>query len=111
MIILSSVLPLASSALRLMREAAAAVVAPVVSLGRALQHRREITALAELDDHALKDIGLTRTDVHGALAVSVREDPSHVLKDIAGAGHGQAVRAAGLGVRRAAVMECCPREA
>lgn len=111
MIILSSVLPVASSALRAVRQIAVAVAAPVVGLARTLQNRREITALAQLDDHALKDIGLTRTDVHGALAVSVLEDPSHVLKDIAGAGHRQSIQAAVHGSRRTTVIDHCPREA
>jgi uncharacterized protein YjiS (DUF1127 family) len=93
MIMLSSALALAPSALRLVRQAVAVVVALAVSLGHALRHRREISALAELDDHALIDLGLTRTDGHSAWAVSVLEDPSHVIKDIAGAGHGQAVQA------------------
>ena len=44
--------------------------------------RREIGRLVELDDNALRDIGLTRTDVAGALAASLFRDPSFFLKQV-----------------------------
>ena len=46
---------------------------------KALRHRREVLRLAELDDRALKDIGLLRSDVEGALLAPLHEDPSKVL--------------------------------
>ena len=46
---------------------------------RNVRHRREIKALAELDDRLLKDIGLTRGDVEGALSESLLSNPSVVL--------------------------------
>jgi uncharacterized protein YjiS (DUF1127 family) len=49
------------------------------ALARALRHRREIRALAELDDRTLKDIGLIRSDVSGALAEPFYRNPSVVL--------------------------------
>jgi uncharacterized protein YjiS (DUF1127 family) len=45
----------------------------------ALKHRHAIKALAELDERALKDIGLVPSDVHGALAEPFYRDPSTVL--------------------------------
>ena len=45
----------------------------------ALRHRRAIRSLAELDERALKDIGLVASDVHGALAEPFYRDPSTVL--------------------------------
>jgi uncharacterized protein YjiS (DUF1127 family) len=45
----------------------------------ALKHRRAINGLAELDERALKDIGLLPSDVHGALAEPFYRDPSTVL--------------------------------
>ncbi|MGO4573472.1 DUF1127 domain-containing protein [Microvirga sp. 2TAF3] len=51
----------------------------VVNLARALQHRREVMRLTEFDDRMLKDIGLVRSDVEGALAGSLLDNPSLVL--------------------------------
>lgn len=51
----------------------------VGALIRALVHRREILRLAELDERGLKDIGLVRSDIDGALATSWLDDPSIVL--------------------------------
>jgi Uncharacterized conserved small protein len=55
------------------------IVRAVASFVRALQHRHEIRHLAEFDDRMLKDIGLVRSDVEGALAESLFHDPSWVL--------------------------------
>ena len=63
------------------------LVARVAALGlrqltrmiTALKHRRAIRELAELDERALKDIGLLPSDVHGALAEPFYRDPSTVL--------------------------------
>lgn len=46
---------------------------------RTFKHRREIKALTELDDRLLKDIGLTRGDVAGALSGPLLSNPSAVL--------------------------------
>jgi uncharacterized protein YjiS (DUF1127 family) len=46
---------------------------------RALRHRREVMRLTDLDDRALKDIGLLRGDVEGALLEPLHKDPSRVL--------------------------------
>ena len=51
----------------------------VAGVLRALIHRGEVRRLAELDDRALKDIGLTRLDVIGALGEPLHRDPSTVL--------------------------------
>jgi len=51
----------------------------LINLFRALKHRREIIQLADFDDHMLKDIGLTRSDVEGALAEPLVHNPSLVL--------------------------------
>jgi len=45
----------------------------------ALKHRREVRHLAELDDRMLADIGLTRSDVTGALGEPLTRNPSWVL--------------------------------
>jgi uncharacterized protein YjiS (DUF1127 family) len=49
-----------------------------------LKNRREIAQLSNLDDRALKDIGLVRSDVQAALAGPLFSDPSHHLMDVAG---------------------------
>ncbi|SEF58829.1 DUF1127 domain-containing protein [Bosea lathyri] len=58
---------------------AATGFAPIVYLVKAFVHRREILRLAELDERGLKDIGLVRSDIEGALATSWLKDPSTVL--------------------------------
>ena len=60
--------------------AAAAGTAGVIHLVRALVHRREVIRLAELDERGLKDIGLVRSDIDGALATAWFNDPSAVLE-------------------------------
>jgi uncharacterized protein YjiS (DUF1127 family) len=58
---------------------AAAGFGGIAQLVRALIHRREILRLAELDERSLKDVGLLRSDVAGALAAPWFSDPSAVL--------------------------------
>ena len=45
----------------------------------ALRNRRAVMRLTDLDDRALKDIGLLRADVEGALLEPLHKDPSKVL--------------------------------
>ena len=54
-----------------------------MSLARGLRNRRQISRLAELGDRELKDIGLTRSDVLGALSVPLYRDPSRTLTCVA----------------------------
>ncbi|GJD50069.1 hypothetical protein OPKNFCMD_2805 [Methylobacterium crusticola] len=44
-------------------------------------HRRAVHRLAELDERALKDIGLTRSDVMGVLDMPFLSDPTLPLVD------------------------------
>jgi uncharacterized protein YjiS (DUF1127 family) len=50
----------------------------------ALKNRRQVGSLTQLDDRALKDIGLLRSDVHAALSSPFFRDPSVQLVDVAG---------------------------
>lgn len=59
--------------------AATQTVTGLKNLIRAWVHRREVLQLGELDERGLKDIGLVRSDVEGALATSWLRDPSAVL--------------------------------
>lgn len=58
-----------------------AILGRVVSLWTAVLHRRQVVRLLDLDDRQLRDIGLIRNDVLGALAEPIVRDPSHVLLD------------------------------
>ncbi len=62
-----------------LRRVALEVAAQVKALARAYRHRREVMRLCELDDRTLKDIGLTRLDVAGALSEPYHKDPSSIL--------------------------------
>ncbi len=64
---------------RLAIRAAGQVSAGLTSFAKALIHRRAVMRLSELDERALKDIGLVRSDVAGALASSWLNDPSAIL--------------------------------
>lgn len=64
---------------RFVRRGAIQAAAGVKSLVKSLIHRREVMRLSELDERGLKDIGLVRSDVEGALAGSWLNDPSRVL--------------------------------
>ena len=63
-------------------------------LWRALRNRHEVRRLTDLDDRALKDIGLLRADVEGALLEPFHKDPSQVLSVRRLEHHGRAREAA-----------------
>ncbi|CAN5153570.1 hypothetical protein BH10PSE8_BH10PSE8_21940 [soil metagenome] len=80
--------------------------APIVALVKALIHRREVLRLGELDERSLKDIGLVRSDLDGALAVSWLADPSVILAERSSARSGVASLR-----RQAALQQIALREA
>ena len=45
-----------------------------------IKHRRALSRLADLDDHMLADIGLTRGDLHQASCEPIWRDPTSVLE-------------------------------
>jgi len=45
----------------------------------AWRHRHDLALLAAMDDHMLRDIGLTRTDVSDAMSQPMWRDPTLVL--------------------------------
>jgi uncharacterized protein YjiS (DUF1127 family) len=45
------------------------------------RHRRDLELLASFDDHMLADIGLTRADLHDAVAEPQWRDPTELLAD------------------------------
>jgi uncharacterized protein YjiS (DUF1127 family) len=58
---------------------ALATLAFVPRIVKAIAHRQEVRRLCDFDERMLKDIGLTRTDVDGALGESVFSNPSVLL--------------------------------
>ncbi len=48
---------------------------------RVAEHRRCMAELAGLDDHTLKDIGLTRQDLRDVSALPLAADPSRLLAE------------------------------
>jgi uncharacterized protein YjiS (DUF1127 family) len=89
--------------------AAAAGFGAVATLAKALVHRREVLRLGDLDERSLKDIGLLRSDVDGALATSWLKDPSAILAARAGERSCVASLRRGDGVRRAQVKALAER--
>ena len=71
---------------------AGSAVTTIGGVVRALLHRREIMRLGELDERGLKDIGLVRSDIDGALATSWLTDPSKILAARSDASAGLAER-------------------
>jgi uncharacterized protein YjiS (DUF1127 family) len=57
----------------------------------AVKNRLEVRELYQLDDRALKDIGLMRADVDAALGLPLHLDPSRHLVDVAGDKRGRKV--------------------
>lgn len=45
-----------------------------------IKHRRELSRVADLDDHMLADIGLTRSDLHAAHCEPLWRDPTSILE-------------------------------
>jgi uncharacterized protein YjiS (DUF1127 family) len=45
-----------------------------------VRHRKGLAMLANFDDHALADIGLTRADLYDALAQRIWDDPTTMLE-------------------------------
>ena len=78
---------------------------PIVALVKALIHRREILRLGELDERGLKDIGLVRSDLDGALSVSWLSDPSTVLAERSSARSGVAATRREAGLQQAGLQQ------
>jgi uncharacterized protein YjiS (DUF1127 family) len=78
----TSVAPVA--VLSRLRAAVVALAGRLAALWQAIENRRQIGRLATLDDRYLADIGITRGDVHAALASSLSDNPSNQLRALAG---------------------------
>jgi len=89
--------------------AAAHSVTGTKNLVRAFVHRREVMRLSELDERGLKDIGLIRSDIDGALAVSWLNDPSSVLQARSDQQQSAAASRREAGLRRPVVIQAATR--
>lgn len=69
-----------------LRDAALTGLRKLNDFSEARRNRRAIHRLADHDERMLKDIGLSRSEVVGALAVSFDEDPSALLRRECGVG-------------------------
>jgi uncharacterized protein YjiS (DUF1127 family) len=58
---------------------AGGVISALTSLRNSLRNRIEVSALSEMTDHQLADIGLTRDDVKSALTAPLACDPAASL--------------------------------
>ncbi len=51
----------------------------VKTIGRVMERRQMMAELSHLDDHMLRDIGVTRADLRDAAATPLFEDPTQTL--------------------------------
>jgi uncharacterized protein YjiS (DUF1127 family) len=99
--IISPLSALLKGTVRTTRKAAAQAVRGVKRVATVWRHRREVTRLTELSAHELKDIGLVRSDVLGALEGHWLDDPSMALTARSARIHGNAAARRDEGLRRA----------
>ncbi len=79
MLLVSFIVRPVSTFLRQSGRGAAQVFRGMNRLATIWQNRRDVVRLSQLSAHELKDIGLTRSDVVGALETGWFEDPSLAL--------------------------------
>jgi uncharacterized protein YjiS (DUF1127 family) len=63
--------------------ALSALVHDISGVYRSWRNRRELASLADVDDHLLADMGLSRSDVKWALSLPFAYDPGFELQRIA----------------------------
>lgn len=69
----------ASKGVTIARYVLVSIVAIFAMIAKAVANRRAVVRLSDLDDHLLRDIGVTREDVRWSLDTPVHVDPSHRL--------------------------------
>jgi uncharacterized protein YjiS (DUF1127 family) len=74
----SSDLPIVSLAARFLLRFTQ-IVRAIAGFVMAIGNRGDVRLLLDMDEHGLKDIGLTRSDVLDALAQPLIKDPSKIL--------------------------------
>lgn len=76
----ASLAPAATQRVSLLRTVALSVARSVTSMFRFWSYRRSMTELVTLDDHMLKDIGITRGDVRQGILQPYSDDPTTRLR-------------------------------
>jgi uncharacterized protein YjiS (DUF1127 family) len=92
---------LLKGAVQITRKAVAQAARGVKRVATVWRHRREVARLTELSAHELKDIGLVRSDVLGALEGRWLDDPSTALTARSASFHGAAAARREDGLRQA----------
>lgn len=76
----ASITPTATERVSVLKTAALSVVKRMSSLLDFWSYRRTMTELVTLDDHMLKDIGITRSDVRKGILQPYSDDPTTRLR-------------------------------
>lgn len=79
--------------------------------GEVIQNRRQLHELSHWDRHALKDIGLTPSDLVGALSLPLHQDPSEHLAQMSGRSPRTSLEETLRGSRQAVVSQGKARQA
>lgn len=79
----TSISPAAATSASMLKAAVLSVGKRISSVWNFWAYRRTMTQLVTLDDHMLKDIGITRCDVNAAATLPYSNDPTSRLRMLA----------------------------
>lgn len=79
----TSISPAAAKSASMLKAGVLSVGKRISSVWNFLAYRRTMTQLVTLDDHMLKDIGITRCDVNAAATLPYSNDPTARLRMLA----------------------------
>lgn len=79
----TSISPAAATSASMLKAAVLSVGKRISSVWNFWAYRRTMTQLVTLDDHMLKDIGITRCDVNAAATLRYSNDPTSRLRMLA----------------------------
>lgn len=79
----SSISPAAATSASMLKAAVLSVGKRISSVWNFWAYRRTMTHLITLDDHMLRDIGITRSDIHMAATLPCSNDPTSRLRMLA----------------------------
>lgn len=79
----TSISPTAANSATTLKAGALSIVKRMASVWQFWAYRRSMTQIVALDDHMLKDIGITRGDVNLAATMPYADDPTAHLRVLA----------------------------